>query len=88
MALEPKEIKRRSILTLYGSSQADGSISFCHPRLDFGLRQQADGEGGGGSGGEKGKGRFKNNGGNINGTCSFSHLKSPCAGERHAVTGP
>lgn len=47
------------MLTLYGSSETDGSISFGHPQLGLGSGDRRTGEGGGGRGGEKEKGRFE-----------------------------
>lgn len=80
MAREPKEINGVSTLTLHGSSEADGSIPFSHPRLDLVTGEKRMGREGG-RGGEKEKGRFETMAEIFNGACSLSKSQiSLCQG--------
>ena len=78
-----KKIKGRSVLTLYGSPEANRSISLGHPRLGFVAGNRRTGRGREKQG--EGERSIWDNGGSD--TCCFSNLKSPPAcGTRGIIT--
>jgi len=80
---EKNKIKGRSVLTLYGSPEANRSISLGHPRLGFVAGNRRTGRGREKQG--EGERSIWDNGGSD--TCCFSNLKSPPAcGTRGIIT--